>query len=230
MTDVTGIILMVVLVAVLTFGFIMDGYSIFLRVTGMHGVAEVLAMANLVLYVSRISNVAVIFCLSLAFETGKLPVNVSLVFLLASISGVASIAALVHSKRFCNTVTTCLRPILHLSFREISKVYVWRELGRFRDVSPRLTGMSMLTNSLIVMAMFVPFGLAAVYPEMRMTSVYMGQLVNFLASFLVFSIQDPVSMRLVDGGALEKVGAALLYGRCISYFLVSLVFGLIWLM
>ena len=75
--------------------------------------------------------------------------------------------------------------------------------------SIKLAGISTLTNLLIVIAMFVPFGIASHYPEMRMTSVYFGQLINFFATLLVFGMQDPVSMRLVDGGVLEEVGAAL---------------------
>jgi hypothetical protein len=75
--------------------------------------------------------------------------------------------------------------------------------------------------------MFVPFGLASHYPELRMTSVYVGQLINFFATLLVFAVQDPVSMRLVDNDVLDEVGAALLYGRVFSYFLASCLFAII---
>ena len=56
------------LVFVLMFGFVMDGYAVFLRVAGVEGLAEVLAMANLVQYIARISNVVVIFALSFALR------------------------------------------------------------------------------------------------------------------------------------------------------------------
>lgn len=224
------LLMVAALVAVLVFGFIMDGYAVYLRVVGVEGLAESLAMANLVQYIARISNVIVIFVLSFSFETGRLTTHVALVFLLASLVGMISVFCLIRSKWFCNLVTFCLRPLLYLSFRSISNKPVWRDLGPFRRGFQKLTGISTLTNTLIVMAMFVPFGIASFYPEMRMTSVYVGQLINFFATLLVFAIQDPVSMRLVDGGVLEDVGAALLYGRILSYLLAAIMFALILLL
>lgn len=222
--DLNGILLIAILVTVLMFGFVMDGYAVFLRVAGVEGLAEILAMANLVQYIARISNVVVIFVLSFAFETGRLTVDVALVFLLASFLGLVSVFGLIRLKPFCNFVTVCLRPLLYFSFRNISNKHVWREIGFFRMGSIKLAGISTLTNLLIVIAMFVPFGIASHYPEMRMTSVYFGQLINFFATLLVFGMQDPVSMRLVDGGVLEEVGAALLYGRLASYMLAMMIF------
>lgn len=220
-------LMIVLLVSVLVFGFVMDGYAVFLRIVGAEGLAESLAMANLVQYIARISNVIVIFVMSYSFETGHLTVKVALVFLLACFFGLIFVTALIRMQRFCNAVTLCLRPLLYFSFRKISDKPVWRDLGKFRLNAVKLISISTFTNSLIVMAMFVPFGIASYYPEMRMTSVYVGQLINFFATLLVFGIQDPVSMRLVDGGALEEVGGALLYGRVISYFVSMAIFGML---
>ena len=75
--------------------------------------------------------------------------------------------------------------------------------------------------------MYIPFGIATLYPEMRMTSVYFGQLMNFFATLLVFAIQDPVSMRLIDAGNLKEAGTSLLYGRVFSYCLTALVFAIL---
>lgn len=215
------------LVFVLMFGFVMDGYAVFLRVAGVEGLAEVLAMANLVQYIARISNVVVIFALSFAFETGRLSTDVSFIFLLASLAGMFLVFLLIRSKGFCNLITLGMRPVLYFSFREISGRRIWRKVGTFKTHSLKLALISTLTNTLIVVAMFVPFGLASHYPEMRMTSVYVGQLINFFATLLVFAVQDPVSMRLVDNDVLDEVGAALLYGRVFSYFLASCLFAII---
>jgi riboflavin transporter FmnP len=73
--------------------------------------------------------------------------------------------------------------------------------------------------------MFIPFGIASLYPEMRMTSVYVGQLMNFFATLLVFGIQDPISMRMVDAGSLKEAGTALLYGRVFSYVMAAAFFA-----
>ena len=75
----------------------MDAYAVFLRVAGVEGLGEVLAMSNLVQYIARISNVLVIFILSFAFETGKLTIPVSLIFLLASLVGIVTVLTLIKS-------------------------------------------------------------------------------------------------------------------------------------
>ena len=224
MADLNVVAAVFFLVLILVFGFVMDGYSVFLRVAGVEGLAEILAMANLVQYIARISNVVVIFALSFAFETGRLATDVAVIFLISSLLGMFVVFFLIRSSQFCNLVTFCLRPVLYLSFKEISKKTIWRNVGSVHLRSLKLATISTSTNALIVIAMFVPFGIASYYPEMRMTSVYTGQLVNFFATLLVFAIQDPVSMRLVDNGSLEEVGSALLYGRVFSYFLASLLF------
>jgi hypothetical protein len=225
--ELSAAILIGILVSVLIFGFVMDAYAVFLRVAGIDGLGEVLAMSNLVQYIARISNVLVIFILSFAFETGKLTTPVSLIFLLASLVGLVTVYALIQSNRFCNVVRLALLPILYPSFRHVAKVNVWRDTGHLKKASLKLATYSAITNMLIVIAMFIPFGIASLYPEMRMTSVYVGQLMNFFATLLVFAIQDPVSMRMVDSGSLKEAGTALLYGRVLSYALAALFFGAI---
>jgi len=225
--DTSGLIVFCSLVTVLMVGFVLDSYAVFLRVAGIHGLAEVLAMSNLVQYLARISNVVVIFILSFAFETGRLTVPVSLIFFLASILGIITVFSLIQSRALCNFVRVLLMPILYPSFKHVSKISVWRDTGHFNSGSFKLALYSALTNTLIVVAMYIPFGIATLYPEMRMTSVYFGQLMNFFATLLVFAIQDPISMRLIDSGSLKEAGTSLLYGRVFSYGLTALIFGLL---
>jgi hypothetical protein len=217
------------LIITLSLGFVLDGYAVFLRVAGAQGLGESLAMANLVQYLARISNVLVVFVLSFAFEKGHITSGITLLFMSASILGFVFTVCLMRVKRFCDLVTFCLCPFLNISFPAISKNTVWRDLGESDFKYLRLGLVSALTNALIVVAMFVPFGIAAYYPEMRMTSVYVGQLINFFATLVVFTIQDPISMRLVDGGTFQSAGSALLYGRALSYLLASFVFLLLFL-
>lgn len=225
--DLSASILIGTLVSVLIFGFVMDAYAVFLRVAGVDGLGEILAMSNLVQYIARISNVFVIFILSFAFETGRLTAPISLIFLLASLVGLVAVYGLIQSKIFCNVVRLILLPVLYPSFRHVAKLDVWRDTGYFKKASLKLAAYSAITNMMIVIAMYIPFGIASFYPEMRMTSVYVGQLMNFFATLLVFAIQDPISMRMVDGGSLKDAGTALLYGRVFSYALAALFFSII---
>ena len=225
--DISALIILGALVSVLMVGFVLDAYAVFLRVAGIHGLAEILAMSNLVQYLARISNVVVIFILSFAFETGKLTMPVSLIFFFASVLGFITVCALIQSQALCNFVRILLMPILYPSFKQVSKISVWRDTGHFNKSSVKLALYSAITNSLIVVAMYIPFGIAALYPQMRMTSVYFGQLMNFFATLLVFAIQDPVSMRLIDAGNLKEAGTSLLYGRALSYCITAIIFALL---
>jgi hypothetical protein len=215
------------LILILIFGFVMDAYAVFLRVAGIEGLGEVLAMSNLVQYIARISNVLVIFVLSFAFETGRLHVPVAFIFFVASLVGIGAVFFLIKSQSFCRLVQLALFPVLYPSFRRVAMVQVWREIGGFQGCSLKLAAYSAITNVLIVIAMFVPFGIASYYPQMRMTSVYFGQMMNFFATLLVFAIQDPISMRLIDAGNLKQAGTSLLYGRLFSYCLSALFFAII---
>jgi hypothetical protein len=220
----------IILSVILVFGFLMDGYAVFLRVAKVDGVAEVLAMAALVQYFARISNVIVIFALSYAFESNNLTVDISLIFFTSSLLGMFLVFAMIRSERFCNCITWCLRPALYFSFKSRSGKNIWHAMGPIKLELIKLASLSMLTNFIIVLAMFIPFGIASRYPEVRMTSVYFGQLMNFFATLLVFGFQDPISMRTVDGGRHADVGAALIYGRVASYFLASLIFMAVFLL
>lgn len=216
-----------ILISVLMLGFVMDAYAVFLRVAGVEGLAEMLAMSNLVQYIARVSNVLVIFILSFAFETGLLSISVSSIFFFASLLGVLTVYILVKSSYFANAVRLLLVPILYPSFRNVARISVWKDIGRVAQGSFKLGLYSTLTNTLIVIAMYLPFGIANAYPEMRMTSVYVGQLMNFFATLLVFSIQDPISMRLVDAGNLKEARTSLLYGRLFSYIIACVFFGIL---
>lgn len=227
LSDVSGLVVLCTLVSILIAGFVLDAYAVFLRVAGIHGLAEVLAMSNLVQYLARISNVIVIFILSFAFETNRLAVPVSLIFLVASILGVVTVFSLIQSRALCDFVRILLLPFLYPSFKHVSKISVWRNTGHFNLSSLKLALYSVFTNTLIIVAMYVPFGIASLYPEMRMTSVYFGQLMNFFATLLVFGVQDPIAMRLIDAGNLKEAGTSLLYGRVFSYGMASIIFALI---
>ena len=216
-----------ILISVLMLGFVMDAYAVFLRVAGVEGLAEMLAMSNLVQYIARVSNVLVIFILSFAFETGLLSISVSSIFFFASLLGVLTVYILVKSSYFANAVRLLLVPILYPSFRNVARISVWKDIGRVAQGSFKLGLYSTLTNTLIVIAMYLPFGIANAYPEMRMTSVYVGQLMNFFATLLVFSIQDPISMRLVDAGNLKEARTSLLDGRLFSYIIACVFFGIL---
>lgn len=226
MNSISALIVLV-LVMILIAGFLLDAYAVLLKIGQFSGVGEMLAMSNLVQYMARMSNVLVIFALSLLFETNRLNVSVAFVFLLATFMGAIAVYALTKSQKFCSVIRLFLTPFLYPSFKSLAKKDIWRELNfSFKEFN-RLTFFSTFTNGLIVLAMFAPFGIAYAYPEIRMTSVYVGQLINFLATILVFSIQDPISMRLIDHEKYEDVGVSLVFGRVFSYIITIFIFLLI---
>jgi len=223
----TSVLIVLILVIILIAGFLLDAYAVLLKIGQFSGVGEMLAMSNLVQYMARMSNVLVIFALSFLFETNRLNVSVAFVFLLATFMGAIAVYVLTKSQKFCSVIQFFLTPFLYPSFKGLAKKNIWKNLNFSKYELNRLTFFSTVTNSLIVLAMFVPFGIAYAYPEIRMTSVYVGQLINFFATILVFSIQDPISMRLIDSEQYQNVGISLVFGRIFSYIIVTLIFGLI---
>ena len=222
--DWWAVSVMALLIFILVAGFVMDAYAVLLKIGQFSGVGEMLAMSNLVQYMARMSNVLVILILSILFETQVLSVSIVLVFLTASFLGAIAVYVLTKSESFCSLVRFFLMPFLYPSFKKLAQKNIWKELNfSFKEFN-RLTFFSTFTNSLIVLAMFAPFGIAYAYPEIRMTSVYVGQLINFLATILVFSIQDPISMRLIDHEKYDDVGVSLVFGRIFSYGITIVIF------
>ncbi len=220
-------LIVLVLVLILIVGFLLDAYAVLLKISQFSGVGEMLAMSNLVQYMARMSNVLVIFALSFLFETNRLNVSVAFVFLMATFIGAFAVYALTKSQKFCSVIQLFLTPFLYPSFKALANKNIWKNLNFSKSELNKLTFFSTVTNSLIVLAMFVPFGIAYAYPEIRMTSVYVGQLINFFATILVFSIQDPISMRLIDSEQYQNVGISLVFGRIFSYIVATLIFGFI---
>ena len=95
--------------------------------------------------------------------------------------------------------------------------HFWRPLGW-----PRLSHMvsSLLISLFLNFAIFLPFVITTIKPEFRMSSVYLGQFMNFISTLLLMLYADPVMMRGRDEVADVNAMDGFIWGRFAANFLI----------
>ena len=119
--------------------------------------------------------------------------------------------------------------LLILSFPVISKKRIWKNVSiNFnRGSINKVSIFSCLINSSLIFAMFIPFGISEKFPEYRMTSVYVGQIINFFSTFLTFGLLDPKIMRNVSEGDFHTVIKNQIAGKFASYIIMCCIFFIV---
>lgn len=214
------------IISALSLSFTLDAHSILIRTQNTEDQqGELLALANLVQYISRMIIVLSIFLISIATETKHIKINYEMIFAGSSLISLLLIILLIKSEFFSNAICTAVRPAIILFFRSMAHKTFWKKI-KLTNVA-RLTYSSFGMNSLAIAAAFIPFLIADYMPQYRMTSVYAGQMLNFGATALVLTIQDPNAMRLLDSGNADAARSSILIGRILSHAFAVLIFGII---
>lgn len=143
--------------------------------------------------------------------------------------GIFVVYFFVKYRGFANFINKIISFPLYLSFPLISKRRIWKsvDLNFSRKNLNKISIFSFLINSFLIFAMFVPFGISEKFPEYRMTSVYIGQIISFFSTFLTFGLLDPNIMTSVSRGDVYKAIQNQVFGRFISYVMMSAIFMII---
>ena len=221
-----NLIFFIFLCFLLIVGFLFDTYAIFLRLGRKKNISEYIAAANLIQYMARILNMGVIFIITFLFEIKKLEFKISFLFSLSCFFGFFVVYFFVKYRGFANFINKLISFPLYLSFPLISKRRIWKriDLNFSRKKLNKISIFSFLINSFLIFAMFVPFGISEKFPEYRMTSVYIGQIISFFSTFLTFGLLDPNIMTSVSRGDVYKAIQNQVFGRFISYAMMSAIF------
>ncbi len=212
----------------LALSYALDGHSILVRShEATEKKAELLALSNLVQYFARIITVISIFVISALTEGAHIQIDSARIFAGSSLCAVIVFLLIIGSQRFANGIVTLIKPAVMLSFPALANQTYWTKLPPDQQI--RLTVASFVTNFLLLLAAFLPFLIASTVPQYRMTSVYAGQLLNFGASAIVLTIQDPHAMRMLDCGRAGVVRHSVLRGRLLSHAAAVFVFGAVML-
>ena len=207
-------------------GFLFDTYAIFLRLGRQKNISEYMAAANLIQYMARILNMGVVFLITFLFEIKKVNLNISLIFSLACFFGIFVVYFFSKYRLFANFINKIISIPLYLSFPIISKKRIWKNIFFSFNLNSfnKISIFSFLINSFLIFAMFIPFGISEKFPEYRMTSVYIGQILSFFSTFLTFGLLDPNIMRKVGCGDVYRALHSQIIGRFFSYIVMSIVF------
>lgn len=198
-------------------GIWLDVYSLYVRLSHVtQRRAEGLALANWVLYMARLLNLASAFALALIFESSS-----SLDFsglVLASFS--LGVLFLLAFYRFRIIELWLLRLIgfaMFMPAKGLASHHFWRPLAR-----PKASHVasSMLISLFLNFAIFLPFVITTIKPEFRMSSVYLGQFMNFISTLLLMLYADPVMMRGRDASIAVDAMDGFIWGRFAANFLI----------
>ncbi len=202
-------------------GIWLDVYSLYVRLSHVtQKQSEGLALANWVLYLARMLNLASAFALALIFESNSI-VNFSSLVLTSFLVGSLLLLVFYKFRLVESLLLRLIGFVIFMPARGLAGNNFWRSLGR-----PKLSHVvsSMLISLFLNFAIFLPFVITAIKPEFRMSSVYLGQFMNFISTLLLMLYADPVMMRGRDEASDVNTMDGFIWGRfAANLFIVALI-------
>ena len=201
----------------------LDVYALYVRLSAVtQARAEGLALANWVLYLARIFNLASSFALAFIFES-KQNVRFSELILAGSVLGTVLLFAFTRIRALESLILTAVGFVVFMPARGLRAHFFWRPLG-----VPKLS--HLLTSVCICLflnvAIFLPFIVTKLLPDYRMSAVYVGQFMNFLSTLLLMLYADPVMMRARDAqGAVDDLDG-FIWGRLLANVMIISFFAM----
>ncbi|MDA8631870.1 hypothetical protein N9L29_04145 [Litoricolaceae bacterium] len=153
-----------------------------------------IGFSNWVIYLARILNMGFAFLLAFAFEYG-LTLQLSVIFASAFLLGTILSAWYVSSRRAESLLNLALGFILYMPFRELKGEGFWRSTKA--TFSYRWVFM-VISAGMAYFAILMPFFVARMLPEFRMTSVFLGQALNFGSTLILLGMIEPRMMADLD--------------------------------
>jgi hypothetical protein len=176
------------------------------------GKARYLGYVGWVQYQARLFIMAAVSLVTVVFEArGFLDIQVFVLFS----TGVSLILMFgyFYSRKFAALFDRLDRPMSMLNYREESANCYWRPMsfGRVQHIY-----FPFIVYFLLGVSVYVPFVLAAEFPQFRMTFAISGQLLNFFATVLMISVIEPRYLARVDRGDEADVACGMVFGRILA--------------
>jgi hypothetical protein len=180
---------------------------------------QLIAKANWVQYQARILTMVSVVILTYSYEKNFITFSIfyllSLVFLMSALVGVIYIRYFA----FYNFANILLNLPTYFSFKNS---YREKYFFKIKMVFGGVWGFSLLLNLMINLAIAIPFVLATNNPEIRMTSAYIGQALNFIASVVNFNLVEPKFYRAIDEGVEASVSSQIILSKIISNLIAAI--------
>ena len=214
-------ILEAIIISNLTLAMLFDLYSQFIRANiSIKGTSQLIGKSNWVQYQARILTMLSMVLLTYCYEKNIIDFNVNNLLSIAFF--VSSIFGLLYAKnRFAfNGLNYLLDVPTYFTFKKLYNQKYSIKIGLKID---NIFISALFVNVTINCAIVIPFILAEKYPEIRMTSVYIGQLLNFLGSIINFNLIEPAFYRALDGKSEQIIASQIIYSKILSNTLVATV-------
>jgi hypothetical protein len=187
--------------------------------------AEVIAFGNWVIYVARMMNVAFAMALAFLYEL-QMPVRLSVIFFFGFLIGWIGSMVYLRSPSVERGLTALMRFLFYRPFPRLRNIEYWRKVG----FGVRVRWLSMMTSAaFIYLALLLPFVVARLLPEFRMTVVFIGQLMNFMSSAILLAYIEPRMMQGLDKKAPQDEMDGFIAGRVILVGLMTIL-SLAWVL
>ncbi len=216
------------LIAVISLSFLFDAHSIYLKTEKTVKRGEYMAYAHLMQYISRLINMVAVFSMAILYENFKLKIDFNAVLFFSSLLGVLFLVAGLRFKMPYYIVAILSYPIVMVAFKKLRNENTW-QIIRYRKLNIKIFMASVVTYLLILIGIFLPFFIAERYPDMRMSSVYIGQIINFMSTLTILAYLEPSLMRMLDLSGNRYLRMNLIYSRIFSYSSIVLIVGTLWL-
>jgi len=217
-------ILEAIIIAILTLAMLFDLYSQFIRANiSAKGTSQLIGKSNWVQYQARILTMLSVVLLTYCYEKNIISFDInsllSAAFLVSGIFGIFYI----KNKSIFYAFNSLLDIPTYFTF---SKFYKEKYSIRTTLKLDKIFLSSFAVNLAINSAIVIPFILAEKYPDMRMTSAYVGQLLNFFGSIINFNLIEPAFYRALDAKTEQVVASQIIYSKILSNILVAAVMHL----
>lgn len=210
---------------------LLEIYAYLLKGVKTKGVGrQLIGLANWIQYVARIMYVFVLLVLSYMFEVVGLGDEILKVILVSFvISFILSIMLCIVSS-FRSMFRVSLIPLTVFTYPSLKNLSI--ELNNKTTVLNFEFFLSLFSSWLIGLAFVLPFTIAAKFPELRMMATYSGQVLNFIATAIVFSKIEPRIFKELDYEEAENnevccAAVSVIITKIIAQFLVAVSVGIV---
>jgi hypothetical protein len=172
----------------------------------------VLAIANWWQYISRLCNMGFAMIVAISYEL-KLNIEILNILIMGYLGAIILVIAYIKSSGLEKLASGCLNYVIFLPSRDINQHRYWRSLN---FIGVRHVLISFLYYVMVQTAIVVPLIFANFMPDYRMTAVYVGQIVNFISTFLLMNYVDPLINKTIDDERHVGYADGLIVGRVLA--------------
>lgn len=222
--DGLSVLALVILPVIFAASVVLDVYGYYVRSTvDINEQAQVLAFGNWVIYIARVLGIGFSFLLAICFEMGVLS-DVSLVFCIGFCLSLVMVFFVVKEPVAERFLCKLFHFVFYIPFATMSSRLFWRPL----HIGLGMRGGAMFISAgFMYWALLLPFIIAKYFPDVRMTAVFVGQIMSFVSTVISLSYLEPRLMKFLDEKSDVRHVDSMVFGRVLLVFCCA-IFSIFW--